>query len=163
MIKILFICHGNICRSPISEYVFKDMVEKHNLTDQFEIASAATSTEEIWGGKGNPIYPPAQKELRKHGIGNTAYTNFSNKRARQVTREDYDYYDYLLCADKNNIRNTIRITGPDTEHKIQLLLDLTEHPGRSIADPWYTGNFDETYRDVKEGCEALLNECLSRL
>lgn len=145
-----------LCRSPISEYVLKDMVEKRGLTDAFEIASAATSTEEIWNGKGNPIYPPAQAELRRHGIGETAYTNFSGKRARQVTKQDYLYYDYLLCADSNNIRNTLRITGPDKEGKVKLLLDFTDRPGRSIADPWYTGNFEETYRDVYEGCTALL-------
>ena len=157
-IKVLFICHGNICRSPISEYVLKDMVEKRGLTDAFEIASAATSTEEIWNGKGNPIYPPAQAELRRHGIGETAYTNFSGKRARQVTKQDYQYYDYLLCADSNNIRNTLRITGPDKEGKVKLLLDFTDRPGRSIADPWYTGDFKETYRDVYEGCTALLEK-----
>ena len=156
MIKVLFVCHGNICRSPISEYVLKNMVEKRGLTDAFEIASAATSTEEIWNGKGNPIYPPAQAELRRHGIGETAYTNFSGKRARQVTKQDYQYYDYLLCADSNNIRNTLRITGPDKEGKVKLLLDFTDRPGRSIADPWYTGDFEETYRDVYEGCTALL-------
>ena len=122
MIKILFLCHGNICRSPLGEYVLKDMVEKRGLIGEFEIASAATSTEEIWNGKGNPIYPPAQAELRKHDIGKTAYTNFSGKRARQVTKQDYQYYDYLLCADSNNIRNTLRITGPDKEGKVKLLL-----------------------------------------
>lgn len=132
------------------------MVEKRGLTDAFEIASAATSTEEIWNGKGNPIYPPAQAELRRHDIGETAYTNFSGKRARQVTKQDYQYYDYLLCADSNNIRNTLRITGPDKEGKVKLLLDFTDRPGRSIADPWYTGDFEETYRDVYEGCTALL-------
>lgn len=158
-IRVLFICHGNICRSPMSEFILKDMVEKRGVKDKFEIASAATSTEEIWGGRGNPIYPPAQEELRKHGIGNTAYTNFAGKRARQVTREDYNYYDYLLCADANNIRNTIRITGPDTEDKIHLLLDYaTDSPrqGKSITDPWYSGNFVETYRDVVIGCEGFL-------
>ncbi|MCI6790584.1 MAG: low molecular weight phosphotyrosine protein phosphatase, partial [Lachnobacterium sp.] len=103
--------------------------------------------------------PPAQEELRKHGIGNTAYTNFASKRARQVTREDYNYYDYLLCADANNIRNTIRITGPDTEDKIHLLLDYATdslRQGKSITDPWYSGNFVETYRDVVIGCEGFL-------
>ena len=159
MIKILFICHGNICRSPMSEYLLKDLVEKQNLTSHFEIASAATSSEEIWNGTGNPIYPPAQAELRKHGIGKTAYTNFSKKRARQVTKEDYGYYDYLLCADANNIKNTIRITGPDVDGKIKLLLDFATDPkrkGKSISDPWYSGRFDETYRDVVSGCEGLL-------
>ena len=156
-IKILFVCHGNICRSPISEFVLKDMVEKRGLIDKFEIASAATSTEEIWNGRGNPIYPPAQEELRKHNIGNTSYTNFASKRARQVTREDYSYYDYLLCADTNNIRNTIRITGPDTENRIKLLLDFADRPGQSIADPWYTGDFKATYRDVLDGCNGFIS------
>ncbi len=150
MIKILFICHGNICRSPMAEFVLKDLVAKRGLSDCFEIASAATSTEEIWGGKGNPVYPPAREELARHGI------DCSGKRAVQVTRRDYDYYDYLLCADSANIRNTIRITGPDRDNKIQLLLDYSSRPGASIADPWYYGNFDETYRDVLEGCEGLL-------
>lgn len=158
-IKVLMVCHGNICRSPMSEYLLKDLVEKQNLTSHFEIASAATSSEEIWNGTGNPIYPPAQAELRKHGIGKTAYTNFSKKRARQVTKEDYGYYDYLLCADANNIKNTIRITGPDVDGKIKLLLDFATDPkrkGKSISDPWYSGRFDETYRDVVCGCEGLL-------
>ena len=155
-IKILFICHGNICRSPISEFVLKDMVEKLSIADKFDIASAATSTEEIWGGKGNPIYPPAQEVLRAHGIGKTAYTDFSGKRARQVTRQDYEYYDYLLCADTANVRNVMRITGPDYQDKIHLLLDYAGRHGQSIADPWYTGRFDETYRDVCQGCEGFL-------
>lgn len=160
MIKVLFVCHGNICRSPMSEFILKDMVEKRGLRDKFEIASAATSTEEIWNGKGNPIYPPAQAELRKHHIGNTPYTNFAGKRARQVTREDYQYYDYLLCADSNNIRNTIGITGADNEHKIELLLHYASDDSRkdkSITDPWYSSRFDETYRDVVSGCEGFLN------
>ena len=155
-VAILFICHGNICRSPMSEFILKDMVEKRGIKDKFDIASAATSTEEIWNGKGNYIYPPAQTELKKHGIGKTAYTNFSSKRARQVTKQDYNYYDYLLCADSSNIRNTIRIKGPDTDNKIKLLLDYTDRKGSSIADPWYSGNFVDTYRDVVEGCEGFL-------
>ncbi len=180
MIKVLFICHGNICRSPMSEFVLKDMVEQRGLTEQFEIASAATSTEEIWNGKGNPIYPPAQAELKKHGIGKTAYTNFAGKRARQVTKEDYHHYDYLLCADTNNIRNTERITGADTEGKIHLLLDYADElqegsqlqtknkssnsisqtisrRGKSIADPWYSGDFTQTWNDVVAGCTGFLN------
>ncbi len=156
MIKILFVCHGNICRSPMAEFVMKDLVEKRGLTELFEIASAATSTEECWNGHGNPIYSPAQEELRKHGIGCTPYTNFSRKRARQITKADYARYDYILCADASNILNTIRITGPDRDGKIRLLLDYTTRPGRSIADPWYSDRFDETYRDVVEGCEAFL-------
>ena len=138
-IKVLMVCHGNICRSPMSEFILKDMVEKRGIKDKFDIASAATSTEEIWNGKGNSIYPPAQAELKK-----------------QVTKQDYNYYDYLLCADSSNIRNTIRITGPDTDNKIKLLLDYTDRKGSSIADPWYSGNFVDTYRDVVEGCEGFL-------
>ena len=143
----------------MAEFILKDKVEKRGRTSRFEIASAATSTEEIWKGKGNPIYPPAQAELRRRGIGGTAYTDFSGKRARQVTGEDYKHYDYLLCADANNIKNTIRITGPDVDGKIKLLLDLATDPkrkGKSISDPWYSGRFDETYRDVVCGCEGLL-------
>lgn len=154
--RVLFVCHGNICRSPISEFVLKDMVEKQGISDKFDIASAATSTEEIWGGRGNPVYPPAQEVLRKHGIGKTEYTDFSGKRARQVTKQDYEYYDYLLCADTANVMETMRITGPDARDKIHLLLDYAGRNGQSIADPWYTRNFDETYRDVCQGCEGFL-------
>jgi len=160
MIRVLFVCHGNICRSPMAEYIFKDMVEKLEIKDQFEIASAATSTEEIWGAVGNPIYPPAQSELRRHGIGGTPYTDLSAKRAVQVTKADYKYYDYILCADSNNIRNTIRITGADTDNKIKLLLDYAldeKRHGRSIADPWYSGNFEVTYNDVVEGLEGFID------
>ena len=155
-VAILFICHGNICRSPMSEFILKDMVEKRGIKDKFDIASAATSTEEIWNGKGNSIYPPAQAELKKHGIGKNEYNNLSSNLARQVTKQDYNYYEYLLCADSSNIRNTIRITGPDTDNKIKLLLDYTDRKGSSIADPWYSGNFVDTYRDVVEGCEGFL-------
>ena len=108
------------------------------------------------------IYPPAQAELRRHGIGNTAYTDFRGKRARQVTREDYDYYDYLLCADSANIRNTIRITGEDRQNKVKLLLDFAGRPGCSISDPWYTGDFASTFADVKAGCEGLLEYIFAR-
>ncbi len=141
----------------MAEFVFKDMVEKLGIKDQFEIKSAATSTEEIWGPVGNPIYPPAKKELKKRGIGGTPYTNFEGKRAVQVTKKDYNYYDYLLCADSNNLRNTERITGPDFENKIALLLDYSNRPGASIADPWYTGNFERTYEDIVEGLEGFLS------
>lgn len=166
MIKVLFICHGNICRSPMCEFVLKDMVERRGLQEYFHIESAATSTEEIWGDRGNPIYPPAKQELRRHKIGNTAYTNFSNKRARQVTRRDYEEYDYILCADTNNIRNTLRIVGADRDDKIKLLLDYAvdeKYHGRSIADPWYTGNFEDTYRDVVIGCEGLLEHLMEQI
>lgn len=151
MIKVLFICHGNICRSPMAEFIFKDMVAKRGLEEQFYIASAATSTEEIWNGVGNPVYPPAREELAKHGI------RCSGKRAVQVTKKDYEEYDYLICMDNNNLRNLARIVGPDKEYKVSLLLDYTDRPGRSIADPWYTGNFPVTYRDIVEGCEGFLH------
>ena len=155
MIKVLFICHGNICRSPLAEFVLKHMVEQRGLQGQFEIASAATSTEECWGGRGNPIYPPAQDELRRHGIGKTNYTNYLSKRARQVTKADYEYYDYILCAESVNIRNTIRITGEDYQNKIKLMLDYSDRP-RNIADPWYSGDFSTAWRDVEEGCSSFL-------
>lgn len=156
MIRVLFICHGNICRSPMAEFMMKDMVERMGVRDDFCIASAATSTEEIWNGQGNPIYPPARQELLRHGIGRTPYTDFSNKRAVQVTRADYNKYDYILCADERNIRNTIRITGGDPDNKIKLLLDYSDRP-RNIADPWYTGVFDITYDDINEGLRCFLN------
>lgn len=157
-IRVLFICHGNICRSPMAEFILKDMVEKRGIKDQFEIASAATSTEEIWNGIGNPIYNPAQRELKARGIGTTAYTDFSGKRARQVNRGDYQHYDYLLCADSYNVRNTERIVGGDKDDKIRLLLDYSDKPGRSIADPWYSGDFETTFDQIVEGCEGFLKE-----
>lgn len=150
MIKILFICHGNICRSPMAEFILKDMTTKQHLTTEFEIASAATSSEEIWNGIGNPVYPSAREELARHGI------DCAGKRARQLTKSDYSVYDYLIGMDERNIRNMHRILGGDPEHKISKLLDYTEKKGRDIADPWYTGNFTATYRDIAEGCEALL-------
>ena len=149
MIKILFICHGNICRSPMSEFVLKDMVEQRGLTEQFEIASAATSTEEIWNGIGNPVYPPAKAELARHGI------SCEGKRARQVTRADYAEYDYLIGMDSANIRNMLRIFGGDPEGKVAKLLSYAGSE-RDISDPWYTGDFGTTYDDVLEGCTAFL-------
>ena len=157
MIKVLFICHGNICRSPMAEFVLKDIVEKRGLTSNFEIASAATSNEEIWSGTGNPVYPPAQAELRKHGIGKTVYTNFSEKRARQVTKEDYRYYDYLLCADANNIKNTIRITGPDVDGKIKLLLD--RHPAHPYGFPHHFLEFHRCTLQSLTAHPPVLRSC----
>ena len=150
MIKILFVCHGNICRSPMAEFVMKDLVAKSNLTAAFHIASAATSSEEIWNGVGNPVYPPAKAKLAEHGI------SCEGKRAIQLIRADYDKYDYLIGMDSANIRNMHRILGGDPEGKISKLLTFAGSD-RDISDPWYTGNFDDTYRDVLEGCEALLN------
>ena len=149
MIKILFVCHGNICRSPMAEFVMKDMAEKLGREYEFEIASAATSTEEIWNGIGNPVYPPVKKLLAKKGI------DCSEKRARQMTRSDYDHYDLLIGMDNWNIRNMLKITGGDPDGKIKMLLDFTDRPGE-VADPWYSGDFESTYRDVKEGCEGIL-------
>ena len=149
MIKILFICHGNICRSPISEFVLKDMVVKQGVADKFYIASAATSTEEIWNGVGNPVYPPAKAELARHGI------SCEGKRARQVTRADYAEYDYLIGMDSANIRNMLRIFGGDPEGKVAKLLSYAGSE-RDISDPWYTGDFGTTYDDVLEGCTAFL-------
>ena len=145
MIKVLFICHGNICRSPMAEYVMKKLVAGEGLNEQFEIASAATSTEEI----GNPVYPPARRKLADHGIG------CEGKTARQMTRQDYSYYDYIIAMDRNNLRNLKRMFGEDTEHKISLLMDYTHRPS-DVADPWYTGDFEATWQDVSEGCKDLL-------
>ena len=156
MIKILFVCHGNICRSPMAEFIMKDIVEKAGVKDQFLIASAATSSEEIWNGVGNPVYPPAAAELRRRGIGKTPYTDFSGKRAVQVTKADLTRYGLLLCADKANIRNTQRITGPDTAGKVKLLLEYARKPGQSISDPWYTGDFVRACDDILEGCTGLM-------
>ncbi len=139
----------------MAEFMMKDMVERMGVKDDFYIASAATSTEEIWNGRGNPLYPPARQELLCHGIGTTPYTDFSSKRAVQVTRADYGKYDYILCADDRNVKNTIRITGGDPDNKIMRLLDFSDDP-RSIADPWYTGVFDITYSDIDEGLRAFL-------
>ena len=148
MIKILFICHGNICRSPMCEFVMKDLVAKAGRADQFEIASAATSTEEL----GNPVHPGTRRQLALHGI------SCEGKRARQVTRADYDRYDMLICADSNNIRNLRRITGGDPDGKISLVLDHTSRPGRDVDDPWYSGDFETTWNDVSDGCAGLLRE-----
>ena len=145
MIKVLFVCHGNICRSPMAEFVLKDMVAKRRLEDHFEIASAATSREEI----GNPVYPPAKKKLAEHGI------RCDGKRARQMTAKDYSYYDMIIGMDDENMYYMKRICGGDPEHKLTLLMDYTSRPG-SVADPWYTRDFDATWRDVVEGCEGLL-------
>ena len=146
MIKILFICHGNICRSTMAEQVMKHKVKERGIAADFFIDSAATSTEEI----GNPIYPPAARKLRSVGI------DVGNHRAKQLRKADYDRFDLLLCADSANIRNSLRLLGSDPEGKLRRLLEYTPRP-RDIADPWYTDNFDETFEDVWQGCEGLLS------
>ena len=145
MVKILFVCHGNICRSPMAEYIMKDLVKKAGREQEFMIASAATSMEEY----GNPIYPPAKRILREHGIMEDGH------RARRMERADYQKYDYLIAMEQYNIKNMMRILGGDPEGKIFRLLDFTEHPA-DIDDPWYTDDFETAYREIDQGCRALL-------
>ena len=148
MVKILFVCHGNICRSPMGEFILKDLAAKAGLADRFHIESAATSTEEI----GNPVYPPARRKLAQHGI------DCAGKTARQLTAADYGRFDLLLGMDRANIRNMTRICGGDPQGKIHLLMEYAGHPGREVADPWYTGDFDATWDDVLAGCQGLLRK-----
>ena len=145
MIKLLFVCHGSICRSPMAEFVMKDLVQKAGLDGGFVIDSAATSTEEI----GNPVHPPARRKLSEHGI------DCSGKRARQLLNSDYEKYDLLIGMDHANLRSMYQICGGDFADKMHLLMDFTNRPGE-VADPWYTGDFGTTWRDVEEGCQGLL-------
>lgn len=145
--NILFVCHGNICRSPMAEFVMKDLVKKAGLETKFVIASAATSAEEL----GNPVYPPARNELARHGISCAGHA------ARQLTKADYAAFDLLLGMDRANIRNMERVCSGDPLGKIHRLLDYTSRPG-DVADPWYTGDFRTTWNDVSEGCAALLDK-----
>ena len=147
MIKVLFICHGNICRSPMAEYILKRLTAQRGIADRFHIESAATSSEEI----GNPIYPPAKAELARHGIHVTSH------RARRIRPEDYDEYDYLIAMESYNIRNMMRVFRDDPDDKICRLLDFTGRP-RDIADPWYTRDFGQTYTEIVEGCESFLEQ-----
>ena len=151
MLKILFICHGNICRSPMAEFIFKDMVSKAGLLDQFEIVSAATSREEI----GNPVHPGTRRILDSLGISSRG------KCAVQTSKKEYAYYDYIIGMDSWNVRNMLRIYGGDPDEKIYKLLDFTGSSG-DVADPWYTGDFDATYRDVYAGCTALLDDVIKK-
>lgn len=153
MIKILFVCHGNICRSPMAEFIFKNLVEKQGIADRFVIASAATSTEEIWNGIGNPVYPPAKAELAKHGL------SCDGKRAVQLKKSDYDKYDLLIGMDSANIRDMLHILGGDPDKKVHKLMDYTTRGG-DVADPWYSRRFDVAYQDIWEGCTALLRTVL---
>lgn len=152
MIKILFVCHGNICRSPMAEFLFKDLVRRQNMESMFYIASAATSREET----GNPVHRGTRDILRRYGI------SAAGKYAVPTVQADYDKYDYLIGMDRYNLSNMHRIMGGDPQRKIHLLMDFTDHP-RDVADPWYTGDFDQTCKDVLEGCGGLLKHILSSL
>ena len=149
MKKILFVCHGNICRSPMAEFIFRDMVEKAGLGHDFYIESAATSSEEIFMGRGNPVYPPAREQLLLHGI------DPKNKCARRLTKDDYNKFDLIIGMDSNNMRNISLMTGTDPENKIKKLLDYCG--GGDVSDPWYTGRFKECYDCIEKGCVALFN------
>ena len=149
-IKILFVCLGNICRSPLAEYILRDMVTKRGDSAGFYIASAATSTEEI----GNPVYPPARCKLTEQGISCDGHA------ARQLTNQDYDKYDLLIGMDSANLKNMQRICGGDPDGKLHLLMDYTDRPG-DVADPWYTDDFEATWQDVLAGCQGLLANLMS--
>ena len=149
IIKILFVCHGNICRSPMAEFVMKEIVKNADLQERIYVESAATSTEEL----GNPVYPPARRIMAQHGI------DCKNKTARQITRADYADFDYIVAMDERNIRNMRYFFGNDPENKVSLLLAWANE-NREVADPWYTGDFEATWRDVNLGCNALLKQIL---
>ena len=151
MIRIMFVCHGNICRSPMAEFIFKSLAAERGMSDDFVVASSATSTEEIWRGIGNPVYPPAKAELAKHGI------SCEGKRAVQLTRADLDRYDMFIGMDSANIRNMHRILGEGAKGKIHKLMDFTERGG-DVADPWYSDRFDIAYRDIFDGCRYLIEK-----
>lgn len=148
MIKIMFVCHGNICRSPMAEIIFKDMVKKQGVEGEFLISSSATSTEEIWNGVGNPVYEPARRELERHGIA------CPHRQAVQVKKSDYDEYDMLIAMDQRNISNLSRMLGADKDGKVHKLMEFAG--GGDVADPWYYGNFDKCFDDIYKGCEGLL-------
>ena len=149
MKRIMFVCHGNICRSPMAEFIFKKLIAEKGLENDFFVSSSATSTEEIWKGVGNPVYPPAKRELLKHGI------SCDGKRAVQLKVDDYDNYDLFICMDLANVRNATRILNGDKQNKVRKLLTF-ENRNEDVADPWYSDRFDIAYQDIYEGCVALL-------
>lgn len=149
MYRIMFVCHGNICRSPMAEFIMKNMVKDKGLSESFFIASSATSTEEI----GNPVYPPAQRELKRHGISS------EGKSAVQLKKSDYDKYDVFAVMDENNLRNIRHIFPNDPQGKVHKLLEYTGS-GRDVADPWYSGDFETAYNDIYSGCKALLDKLI---
>ena len=146
MVKILFVCHGNICRSPMAEFVLKDMVKKAGRERAFTIASAATSSEEL----GNPVYPPVRRLLTAHGI------DCAGKTARQLRRDDYDRWDLIIGMDGENMLNMRRLFGGDRDGKLRNMMDYAGRPGTAVADPWYTRDFERTWRDISAACEGLL-------
>lgn len=148
MVKILFVCLGNICRSPMAEYMFKDMLKKAGLEGDFHVSSAAVCSDEV----GNPVYPPARRKLAEHGISCDGHA------AHKMTRAEYDDYDFIICMDGANLHALRRLTGGDPEGKISLLLDHCGRDGQEVADPWYTGNFDVAWNDIDEGLKGLLKE-----
>ncbi|MBQ9067313.1 MAG: low molecular weight phosphotyrosine protein phosphatase [Clostridia bacterium] len=148
MTKILFVCHGNICRSPMAEFVMKDLVRKAGKAAEYEIASAAMRHDEL----GNPVYPPARRVLTQHHI------SCKGKVAQLMTPEDYHYYNYIIAMDNENLRDLDRMTNGDPDGKVSLLMEYAGKPGANVADPWYTGDFEETWYDVLSGCEGLLND-----
>lgn len=153
MIKIMFVCHGNICRSPMAEFIFKDLISKNGVAEKFFVSSCATSTEEIWNGIGNPVYPPAKRELAKHNI------SCEGKRAVQLKKSDYENYDNLIAMDSNNVRNIMRIIGSDKDNKVTKLMNYTSRGG-DVADPWYSGDFETCYSDIYDGCCAVLEKLI---
>ncbi len=152
MKKILFVCHGNICRSPMAKYIMNDLVNKAGLAEQIQSDSAATSREEL----GRPVYPPARRKLAEHGIACAGHA------ARQLVQADYERWDLLIGMDRANLRNIRHICGGDPAGKIRLLMDYTDRPGQEVADPWYTDDFEATWQDVSEGCQGLLTALLNR-
>ena len=154
LIRILFVCHGNVCRSPMAEFIMKDLADKAGVGEKLRIESAAVSSEEIWNGRGNPVYGPARRKMEEHGL------NCGGKRARQIAREDYERFDLIIAMDRRNREGIRRICG--REDKTSLLLDYTGR-SRDIPDPWYTDDFDSAWADIEEGCEALLAFLLPRL
>ena len=147
----MFVCHGNICRSPMAEFIMKNIVKQHHRENDFEIASAATSREEL----GNPVYPPARRKLMEHGL------TCDGKTARQMTIDDYRYYDMIILMDNNNMKNAKRIITNDTENKLSLLMSYTTEGG-TVSDPWYTRNFERAYNDIEKGCKALYDHLCAK-